>query len=108
MISYPSSNTSYFSVLFQEKFFKIPASEILTSDFLQQKMQMIMNALCPPGGKLGQLADILQGEWEGKGSFSLLMHMQSLRIHITYGQNSEQRNAGVGKKSSSYLFSTFL
>ncbi|XP_005146151.2 protection of telomeres protein 1 [Melopsittacus undulatus] len=38
-----------------EKFFKIPASEILSSDFLQQKMQMIMNALCPPGGKLDDL-----------------------------------------------------
>ncbi|NXD70259.1 POTE1 protein, partial [Eolophus roseicapillus] len=38
-----------------EKFFKIPASEILTTDFLQQKMQMIMNALCPPGGKLDDL-----------------------------------------------------
>uniref|UniRef100_A0A8B9FG71 Protection of telomeres protein 1 n=1 Tax=Amazona collaria TaxID=241587 RepID=A0A8B9FG71_9PSIT len=35
-----------------ENFFKIPASQILTTDFLQQKMQMIMNALCPPGGKL--------------------------------------------------------
>lgn len=108
MISYPSSNTSYFSVLFQEKFFKIPASEILSTDFLQQKMQMIMNTLCPPGGKLGQLADILKGEWERKGSFNLLLYMQILRIHITCGQNSEQRNAGVGKKSSSYLFNTFL
>ncbi|XP_030816176.1 protection of telomeres protein 1 isoform X2 [Camarhynchus parvulus] len=38
-----------------EKFFQIPASEILTSNFLQQKMQMTMNALCPPGRKLGDL-----------------------------------------------------
>ncbi|KAM6286306.1 protection of telomeres protein 1 isoform 2-T3 [Spheniscus humboldti] len=36
-----------------EKFFHIPASEILTSNFLQQKMQMTMNTLCPPGRKLG-------------------------------------------------------
>ncbi|XP_010219999.1 PREDICTED: LOW QUALITY PROTEIN: protection of telomeres protein 1 [Tinamus guttatus] len=38
-----------------EKFFQIPASEILTSDFLQQKMQMTMNTLCPPGRKLDDL-----------------------------------------------------
>ncbi|XP_066039079.1 protection of telomeres protein 1 isoform X3 [Chamaea fasciata] len=38
-----------------EKFFQIPASEILTNDFLQQKMQMTMNTLCPPGRKLGDL-----------------------------------------------------
>ncbi|KAL9853722.1 LOW QUALITY PROTEIN: protection of telomeres protein 1 [Geothlypis trichas] len=38
-----------------EKFFQIPASEILASNFLQQKMQMTMNALCPPGRKLGDL-----------------------------------------------------
>lgn len=38
-----------------EKFFQIPASEILTSNFLQQKMQMTMNTLCPPGRKLGDL-----------------------------------------------------
>ncbi|KAM4901822.1 protection of telomeres protein 1 isoform 2-T6 [Sylvia borin] len=37
------------------KFFQIPASEILTSNFLQQKMQMTMNMLCPPGRKLGDL-----------------------------------------------------
>ncbi|XP_053799685.1 protection of telomeres protein 1 isoform X3 [Vidua chalybeata] len=35
-----------------EKFFQIPASEILTNNFLQQKMQMTMNTLCPPGRKL--------------------------------------------------------
>lgn len=87
MISYPSSNTSYFSVLFQEKFFHIPASEILTSNFLQQKMQMTMNTLCPPGRKLGQLAIILKGGREGKGSFNLLLHMQSLRIQLMHGQN---------------------
>ncbi|XP_023774339.1 protection of telomeres protein 1 isoform X2 [Cyanistes caeruleus] len=38
-----------------EKFFQIPASEILTSNFLQQKMQMTMDTLCPPGRKLGDL-----------------------------------------------------
>ncbi|XP_025907452.1 protection of telomeres protein 1 isoform X2 [Nothoprocta perdicaria] len=38
-----------------EKFFQIPASEILTSNFLQQKMQMTMNTLCPPGRKLDDL-----------------------------------------------------
>ncbi|XP_076185813.1 protection of telomeres protein 1 isoform X1 [Aptenodytes patagonicus] len=38
-----------------EKFFHIPASEILTSNFLQQKMQMTMNTLCPPGRKLDDL-----------------------------------------------------
>ncbi|XP_017673672.1 PREDICTED: protection of telomeres protein 1 isoform X2 [Lepidothrix coronata] len=38
-----------------EKFFQIPASEILTNSFLQEKMQMTMNMLCPPGRKLGDL-----------------------------------------------------
>ncbi|KFP28559.1 Protection of telomeres protein 1 [Colius striatus] len=38
-----------------EKFFQIPASEILTNNFLQQKMQMAMNTLCPPGRKLDDL-----------------------------------------------------
>ncbi|XP_068787903.1 protection of telomeres protein 1 isoform X3 [Struthio camelus] len=38
-----------------EKFFQIPASEILTNNFLQQKMQMTMNTLCPPGRKLALL-----------------------------------------------------
>ncbi|NWX58285.1 POTE1 protein, partial [Promerops cafer] len=38
-----------------EKFFQIPASEILTNNFLQQKMQMTMNTLCPPGRKLVDL-----------------------------------------------------
>ncbi|XP_015484321.1 protection of telomeres protein 1 isoform X1 [Parus major] len=38
-----------------EKFFQIPASEILTSNFLQQKMQMTMDTLCPPGRKLDDL-----------------------------------------------------
>ncbi|XP_063252856.1 protection of telomeres protein 1 [Prinia subflava] len=38
-----------------EKFFQIPASEILTSNFLQEKMQMTMNTLCPPGRKFGDL-----------------------------------------------------
>uniref|UniRef100_A0A674GDP7 Protection of telomeres protein 1 n=1 Tax=Taeniopygia guttata TaxID=59729 RepID=A0A674GDP7_TAEGU len=51
-----------------EKFFQIPASEILTNNFLQEKMQMTMNTLCPPGRKLGQFAVILKEGWEGKGS----------------------------------------
>uniref|UniRef100_A0A8C3JEA2 Protection of telomeres protein 1 n=2 Tax=Scolopacidae TaxID=8917 RepID=A0A8C3JEA2_9CHAR len=38
-----------------EKFFQIPASEILTNNFLQEKMQMTMNTLCPPGRKLDDL-----------------------------------------------------
>ncbi|KAM6290953.1 protection of telomeres protein 1 [Porphyrio hochstetteri] len=38
-----------------EKFFHIPASEILTNNFLQQKMEMTMNTLCPPGRKLDDL-----------------------------------------------------
>ncbi|XP_056337756.1 protection of telomeres protein 1 isoform X1 [Oenanthe melanoleuca] len=38
-----------------EKFFQIPASEILTNNYLQQKMHMTMNTLCPPGRKLGDL-----------------------------------------------------
>ncbi|NXM32719.1 POTE1 protein, partial [Oxyruncus cristatus] len=38
-----------------ENFFQIPASKILTSSFLQEKMQMTMNMLCPPGRKLGDL-----------------------------------------------------
>ncbi|XP_039918416.1 protection of telomeres protein 1 isoform X2 [Hirundo rustica] len=38
-----------------EKFFQIPACEILTNNFLQEKMQMTMNTLCPPGRKLGDL-----------------------------------------------------
>ncbi|XP_069706831.1 protection of telomeres protein 1 [Phaenicophaeus curvirostris] len=38
-----------------EKFFQIPASEILTNKFLQEKMQMAMNTLCPPGRKLDDL-----------------------------------------------------
>ncbi|XP_077690683.1 protection of telomeres protein 1 isoform X2 [Eretmochelys imbricata] len=38
-----------------EKFFQIPASEVLTSSLLQEKMEMIMNILCPPGTKLDDL-----------------------------------------------------
>ncbi|XP_051651611.1 protection of telomeres protein 1 isoform X2 [Manacus candei] len=49
-----------------EKFFQIPASEILTSSFLQEKMQMTMNMLCPPGRRLGQFAIIFKGRWGGK------------------------------------------
>lgn len=90
MISYPSSKTSYFCVLFQEKFFQIPASEILTNNFLQQKMQMTMNMLCPPGRKLGQYDIILTGKWKRKEFFNLLLHIQSLRIQLRHKQNSEQ------------------
>lgn len=95
MIFYSSFNTSYSSVLFQEKFFQIPASEILASNFLQQKMQMTMNALCPPGRKLGQFTVILKGGWEGKQSFNLLLHMKSLRIQLSHRQNSVHENAGT-------------
>nr|KAF6320019.1 protection of telomeres 1 [Myotis myotis] len=35
-----------------DKFFHIPASEILTNDYLQESMDMIMNMLCPPGKKI--------------------------------------------------------
>uniref|UniRef100_A0A8C8SSK9 Protection of telomeres protein 1 n=2 Tax=Pelusios castaneus TaxID=367368 RepID=A0A8C8SSK9_9SAUR len=38
-----------------EKFFQIPASEILTSNLLQEKMEMIMSVFCPPGKKLDDL-----------------------------------------------------
>uniref|UniRef100_A0A452H8Z2 Protection of telomeres protein 1 n=1 Tax=Gopherus agassizii TaxID=38772 RepID=A0A452H8Z2_9SAUR len=38
-----------------EKFFQIPASEVLTSSLLQEKMEVIMNILCPPGTKLDDL-----------------------------------------------------
>uniref|UniRef100_A0A4X2K3Q3 Protection of telomeres protein 1 n=1 Tax=Vombatus ursinus TaxID=29139 RepID=A0A4X2K3Q3_VOMUR len=37
-----------------EKFFQIPASEILNSDDLQKNMEMIMYMLCPPGKKIGE------------------------------------------------------
>ncbi|KAM6202267.1 protection of telomeres protein 1 [Rhynchocyon petersi] len=39
-------------LLDSEKFFQIPASEILTSDDLQKDMDMIMDMLCPPGIKI--------------------------------------------------------
>ncbi|KAK1335178.1 hypothetical protein QTO34_004760 [Cnephaeus nilssonii] len=35
-----------------DKFFHISASEILTNDYLQESMDMIMNMLCPPGKKI--------------------------------------------------------
>ncbi|XP_059964503.1 protection of telomeres protein 1 [Mesoplodon densirostris] len=35
-----------------EKFFQIPASEVLTNDGLQQSMDMIMDMFCPPGVKI--------------------------------------------------------
>lgn len=91
MISYTSFNASYSSFLFQEKFFQIPASEILTNNFLQQKMQMTMNTLCPPGRKLGQLAVILKAGWEGKGSFNFLLHMQSLRSQYAQAKVSTEK-----------------
>ncbi|KAB0390168.1 hypothetical protein E2I00_000679, partial [Balaenoptera physalus] len=35
-----------------EKFFQIPASEVLMNDGLQQSMDMIMDMFCPPGVKI--------------------------------------------------------
>ncbi|XP_064145826.1 protection of telomeres protein 1 isoform X2 [Loxodonta africana] len=35
-----------------DKFFQIPASEILISDDLQKSMDMIMDMFCPPGAKI--------------------------------------------------------
>ncbi|TKC36587.1 hypothetical protein EI555_014756, partial [Monodon monoceros] len=35
-----------------EKFFQIPASEVLINDGLQQSMDMIMDMFCPPGVKI--------------------------------------------------------
>ncbi|KAM8813295.1 protection of telomeres protein 1 isoform 1-T2 [Rhynchonycteris naso] len=35
-----------------DKFFHIPPSEILTNDYLQESMEMIMNMFCPPGKKI--------------------------------------------------------
>ncbi|XP_032499367.1 protection of telomeres protein 1 isoform X2 [Phocoena sinus] len=35
-----------------EKFFQIPASEVLINDDLQQSMDMIMDMFCPPGVKI--------------------------------------------------------
>lgn len=35
-----------------EKFFHVPASEVLTSDDLQQTIDLIMDMFCPPGRKL--------------------------------------------------------
>ncbi|XP_075002809.1 protection of telomeres protein 1 isoform X4 [Calonectris borealis] len=78
-----------------EKFFQIPASEILTNDFLQQKMQMTMNTLCPPGRKLGQLAIILKGGWEVKGSFNLYCTCKVLEFNLCMGktQNREMQES---------------
>ncbi|ELW65533.1 Protection of telomeres protein 1 [Tupaia chinensis] len=36
-----------------DKFFQIPASEVLSDDDLQKTMDMIMDMLCPPGMKVG-------------------------------------------------------
>ncbi|CAH6780119.1 Pot1b [Phodopus roborovskii] len=35
-----------------EKFFQIPASEVLTDDDLQRNLEKIMNVICPPGIKI--------------------------------------------------------
>ena len=35
-----------------EKFFQIPASEVLTDDDLQRNLEQIMNVICPPGIKI--------------------------------------------------------
>ncbi|GAB1301201.1 Protection of telomeres protein 1 [Apodemus speciosus] len=35
-----------------EKFFQIPASEVLTDDDLQRNLERIMNIICPPGIKI--------------------------------------------------------
>ncbi|XP_052048563.1 protection of telomeres protein 1-like isoform X1 [Apodemus sylvaticus] len=35
-----------------EKFFQIPASEVLTDDDLQRNLERIMNVICPPGIKI--------------------------------------------------------
>lgn len=35
-----------------EKFFQIPASEILTDDDLQRNLERIMNVICPSGIKI--------------------------------------------------------
>ena len=37
-----------------EKFFQIPASEVLNNDNLQHSMEMIMDMFCPPGAKIGR------------------------------------------------------
>ncbi|XP_022437749.1 protection of telomeres protein 1 isoform X1 [Delphinapterus leucas] len=39
-------------LLDSEKFFQIPASEVLINDGLQQSMDMIMDMFCPPGVKI--------------------------------------------------------
>ncbi|KAH0503890.1 Protection of telomeres protein 1 [Microtus ochrogaster] len=36
----------------KEKFFQIPASEILTDDSLQGNLEKVMNVICPPGIKI--------------------------------------------------------
>lgn len=81
-------------LFFQEKFFQIPASEILTSNFLQQKMQMTMNTLCPPGRKLGQLAVILKGGWVGREGIFQSAVAYAKFWNSTY-KNSKQKNAGA-------------
>lgn len=37
-----------------DKFFQIPASEVLTDDDLQRNLERIMNVICPPGIKIGR------------------------------------------------------
>lgn len=89
MSSYPSSNTSLSSVLFQEKFFQIPASEILTNSFLQQKMEMTMNTLSPPGRKLGQLTVVLEGDENGKGLLVCYYICEVLEFNLCLGKNQK-------------------
>ncbi|XP_062990145.1 protection of telomeres protein 1 isoform X2 [Elgaria multicarinata webbii] len=38
-----------------KKFFQIPASEVLINNLFQEKMERIMNKLCPPGKNFGEL-----------------------------------------------------
>ncbi|EDL23684.1 RIKEN cDNA 2810458H16, isoform CRA_b [Mus musculus] len=52
-----------------EKFFQIPASEVLTDDDLQRNLEQIMNVICPPGIKIGR-------QYFKGASFS------SLKIHL--------------------------
>lgn len=99
MITYASCSSSYFSFLFQEKFFQIPASEILTSNYLQEKMQMTMNTLCPPGRKLGQFVIVFEGGWKGKGSSNCFCINKVLEFNLYMGK-TQQRNEGICKESS--------
>ncbi|XP_052048571.1 protection of telomeres protein 1-like isoform X2 [Apodemus sylvaticus] len=52
-----------------EKFFQIPASEVLTDDDLQRNLERIMNVICPPGIKIGRQY------FKGASFSSLKMHL---------------------------------